>query len=972
MKIKSKCWVVDHWVVFTLTINAYENIMTFLNAQNLLFLSNIELDFSTIPLELHGNGESKTLVQYLANNTDNNALISKFLDYFLNVQFNMKYYYTGEQITFYFPEESGWQNFQIYFNPPATTTTTSTTFNPIINGESVMFYFQENNIYKYVINDFTTETLTNTMSFDLDSNIWYIDQRFSVENKGFITIFYDDDNTYRIFINRLDGTIIYQKDVTYYNQNFVGKYSTIQYEENGKNYFVVYNGNSVNTFEFDNYMYINTNYDDYLDGGIIVYEENVNKYYLILDDSTSKILLYQNSGNTYSSCTIYEFSDLISFFTYEQNTNYILSLEIYNTSGNKVLNFSFTGISSALLGIDYLSYISNSGDFSFSLYDVTLRYIFYYSSTSNTISYNTISIGYDYSMEYSGVIRYDNYNNYYSQSQLFIFYKGYINQTNNIYYYDSVFMLPVFKDDLVIRDLYEFTTGATSGWTYYVRLSIDYINMMIDSGGSNYDILVFPKSGNTSINTTNILIGDSVNNNYYLYDRNILLIYNNGEVGNQLTTHFISLNGIESSGFTFSGNINYNINLSRNTFIFTQSGITTYYTNSQTGNVFNYINIYYDRYENSNYYEPLSNGNILVYSSELEIGQMITDDSISDSFSIIIIENADISKYSVNVGRNYFSILQVKNQSRGIPYTHTQLLSSYGPVDPLNYIMDGQVLSGDTYFGSGSSYFTNMYPGLFVMIADQISIKQFKIVGDLGADGGGNSDSYQYSITGGTYSTDYTVFVKMVYGAVDPSINHIIIVNNNGNGISHQISSDTNNDLDSISGLTNTTRIDYLLLSRTGGTMFTRNELSGIVTQYLNIVDNNNISVSLSLLNSGYTNIMSGITDVYYFTDYGNGDNTIIYDGGSDMYDSGNIILPLIIPEDSVLTRLSYFNLNGGIIDTISYDNYDLSNDNYFGDRYFGYLNINNFIFDGSNIILISNSNSDDGFNINNWIWWND
>ena len=90
--IPSKFWFNDHWVRFNIIIGEHQNVITFLESNNILFLSEFTLDFSTIPIELHGNGNSKNLLEYLSNNVDNYSLVSKFLDYFLNIILNMKYY----------------------------------------------------------------------------------------------------------------------------------------------------------------------------------------------------------------------------------------------------------------------------------------------------------------------------------------------------------------------------------------------------------------------------------------------------------------------------------------------------------------------------------------------------------------------------------------------------------------------------------------------------------------------------------------------------------------------------------------------------------------------------------------------------------------------------------------------------------------------------------------------------------------
>ncbi len=85
--IPSKVWVVDRWVTFSLNIGDYQNIIAFLDANGLSFLTLLSLDFTQIPSNLHGRGNSTNLLEYLSNNSDDNILINQFLNYFLNTAF---------------------------------------------------------------------------------------------------------------------------------------------------------------------------------------------------------------------------------------------------------------------------------------------------------------------------------------------------------------------------------------------------------------------------------------------------------------------------------------------------------------------------------------------------------------------------------------------------------------------------------------------------------------------------------------------------------------------------------------------------------------------------------------------------------------------------------------------------------------------------------------------------------------------
>lgn len=82
MTIQAKIWYDNHWVLFSLGIGSYQNIITFLQENNIFFLAEMELNFDLIPLSLHGKGISYNLLGYLANNSDDNKLILNFLRLF--------------------------------------------------------------------------------------------------------------------------------------------------------------------------------------------------------------------------------------------------------------------------------------------------------------------------------------------------------------------------------------------------------------------------------------------------------------------------------------------------------------------------------------------------------------------------------------------------------------------------------------------------------------------------------------------------------------------------------------------------------------------------------------------------------------------------------------------------------------------------------------------------------------------------
>lgn len=64
------CWFDEHNVRFKLKTGNYTNIIVFLSEHKLSFLSEMKLNFDNIPINLHGNGYSYNLLQYLSNNID--------------------------------------------------------------------------------------------------------------------------------------------------------------------------------------------------------------------------------------------------------------------------------------------------------------------------------------------------------------------------------------------------------------------------------------------------------------------------------------------------------------------------------------------------------------------------------------------------------------------------------------------------------------------------------------------------------------------------------------------------------------------------------------------------------------------------------------------------------------------------------------------------------------------------------------
>jgi subtilisin-like proprotein convertase family protein len=144
---------------------------------------------------------------------------------------------------------------------------------------------------------------------------------------------------------------------------------------------------------------------------------------------------------------------------------------------------------------------------------------------------------------------------------------------------------------------------------------------------------------------------------------------------------------------------------------------------------------------------------------------------------------------------------------------------------------NGAIVAGDFAFGPDSQYFTAKYQGLFVLAATDISVSQFSITGNAGADGGGsvNGEVLQTTVNG----KPYTIYLKRTFDAFDPSINQIIMVPGDGVGVTHQFPGNTDDDFHSVQGLSSTTEIYYALVARQNGLFLENADVLNIANAFL-------------------------------------------------------------------------------------------------------------------------------------------
>jgi hypothetical protein len=122
---------------------------------------------------------------------------------------------------------------------------------------------------------------------------------------------------------------------------------------------------------------------------------------------------------------------------------------------------------------------------------------------------------------------------------------------------------------------------------------------------------------------------------------------------------------------------------------------------------------------------------------------------------------------------------------------------------------DSTVVSSPA-FGFGGRYFTRKYPGLFVLAAEMNGVDAFEVSGGLGADGEGSVDgTVMHARMAGS---DFYGFVKRVWDAGDPSVNHLIIVQD-APSAAHEFSMDTNNDFHRVYNLSGAHRLFHVVYS---------------------------------------------------------------------------------------------------------------------------------------------------------------
>ncbi len=162
-------------------------------------------------------------------------------------------------------------------------------------------------------------------------------------------------------------------------------------------------------------------------------------------------------------------------------------------------------------------------------------------------------------------------------------------------------------------------------------------------------------------------------------------------------------------------------------------------------------------------------------------------------------------------------------------------------------------------FGPGGAYFTSKLNGLFVLVADLDNVNEFSITGNLGADGSGSVDGSV--ITTQVGNQNFKAYVKRVYNSGDPSVNHLIIVEDNEE-VTHSYPQGTDYDTHIINNLEGVSRMHYLLFAGTSGQYIDDTNMQTIMETYLNVIQSTKAWLTPERLSGSVAAGQSSILDV--------------------------------------------------------------------------------------------------------------
>lgn len=702
----------------------------------------------------------------------------------------------------------------------------------------------------------------------------------------------------------------------------------------------------------------------------------IKKFYLATIDGITEIysaIIPSGSGLFYD---FYGSSFSNKYVIKKYNANFYLGFTIIDSTGSVVQDVVLDD--EIYRNMDLERFGSNK--FFAIFYDGTdanIDYeIYVYDETNNNLLHKTLEYGTSYTNRqyYYDIRNINNFSDYnFSENVLFSFYHPTGNQDYNLDEVDYCKLIGFFEGESDFVE-YDFTDNETKYIQFLEIKTTESFLLPYDEVGS-FSFIVFNKNGASSFATPTSsgdqesIAGTSVGTKcllrYYDTSSSLTNFYMVSTDGSQ----FILLDEEIPSWSTSNEFDTVIVRDNTNKLAWYFNSLSTNWTSTDYFTSYNTVTSFSN---NTN----LSNGKIIGFSSNRLY-------YFNDMGGPTFIADGGDDMYD---DANYLNT----DLGTGIPYTHTQmsLVSDVYEAKFSDFIMDGEIVSGDgTNFGVGSSYFTNLYPGLFIMMADSIDITEFYIDGDIGADGGGDYDILTYTPTG--YEGTYKAYIKKIWNAGDPSINHVFIVNTDGTGITHTINNNTNDDYNSISGIGDVSTLHYLLFAKADGTEVTETEFQNVINSYLDIVDDKTITNALADLNTNYSTITANLPPQDNLGNSKIYTRTSVVDASLNSYvdlDLGKDIFALYYNDserDGYIT-LKLYNYSGTLLQTLETEDFFMNDFDVVGDSV--YLQTFTKYFDGdiyfiksfhhitaSKKTTITKTLPDTTnlyYAINDWVWW--
>lgn len=514
-------------------------------------------------------------------------------------------------------------------------------------------------------NDFSAEII----NLGVDSNYWETWDWYPMSESGYMYIFTNNPDLAKLVIfTDVNGNIVEQYSAITENYSYDvldGRICYFADDDQGIMYF--FNGTNVYQYTYNVGLDLEVQWDwdsTCLDKTFIftLYNPNTEEkiaYRVSNDGSVHFITSWDASKDTRWFGTYYS-SNLFYEFSRENVTGYFQYINVYNTSGELVNEFT---VQEGVYNNWDLSWYGYSS-YSIVLYNDNnneIDYLIYnYDGLNNTLqttSHNRLNYN-NYNTLYDNLFWPNNYDVgsifYYFYDTTENYYQGGGYGVNN---FDIVYKL---KND---SDFTQYTFASQAEFTkqFYLWGSANIDLHTFCNTGDGISSIFSITSNGISIEPTSNVIGQIDNTDYARFGNYFVLL--NRYNGNTSTDGYLVKNGIivssinVSTSFRFSYDYNYGV-------FYLASDNDVHYINDQVTeftsiDLFENIRISDSYYTNQYYFRP---GNLVLISDKLEC-LVITKEKIYNKFTL---PSIDINGWDLRVGRDsmIFVYENINNESR--------------------------------------------------------------------------------------------------------------------------------------------------------------------------------------------------------------------------------------------------------------------------------------------------------------------